>query len=106
MTVQVRDILNQLRGFLESVYGTRLRHLVLYGSEARGDADAGSDVDVLVVLEGPVDVGREIRRTGAGVSALSLKHGRTISRLFIDAASFTDRQGPFLRNIRREGIAA
>ena len=49
MTVQVRDILNQLRGFLESVYGTRLRHLVLYGSEARGDADAGSDVDVLVL---------------------------------------------------------
>jgi predicted nucleotidyltransferase len=106
MTVQVRDILSDLRRYLESVYGSRLVGLVLYGSEARGEADEGSDVDVLVVLEGEVDVGREIRRTGSGISALSLKHDRTISRLFIDALSFQERQGPFLRNVRREGIAA
>lgn len=106
MTSEVRNILTDLRRYFESVYGERLKGLVLYGSEARGDADAGSDVDVLVVLEGAVDVGREIRRTGPGVSELSLKHDRTISRLFIDAPSFRHRQGPFLRNIRREGIAA
>jgi predicted nucleotidyltransferase len=106
MTAQVRDILGDLRRYLESVYGARLVGLVLYGSEARGEADAGSDVDVLVVLDGMVDVGREIRRTGAGISELSLKHDRTISRLFIDARSFRERQGPFLRNVRREGIAA
>jgi len=106
MTAQVRDILGDLRRYLESVYGPRLVGLVLYGSEARGDADAGSDVDVLVVLDGDVDVGREIRRTGSGISALSLKHDRTISRLFVDARSFQERQGPFFRNVRREGIAA
>lgn len=106
MTAAVRDILSELRTYLAFVYGARLKGLVLYGSEARGDADAGSDVDVLVVLDGPVDIGREIRRTSVGVSELSLKHDRTISRLFIDAVSFRDRQGPFLRNVRREGIAA
>jgi len=106
MTAEVRDILSDLRAYLASIYGARLKGLVLYGSEARGDADEGSDVDVLVVLDGPVDIGLEIRRTGVGVSELSLKHGRTVSRLFIDAESFRDRQGPFLRNVRREGIAA
>jgi len=31
-----------------------LHDLVLFGSRARGDASADSDVDVLVVLNGPV----------------------------------------------------
>jgi predicted nucleotidyltransferase len=33
----------------------RLHKLILFGSRARGDADPYSDLDVLVVLEGPSD---------------------------------------------------
>ena len=32
-----------------------LRGMILFGSRARGDADPDSDMDVVVVVEGPID---------------------------------------------------
>ena len=46
---------------MRSLYGTRLAGLVLYGSQAWGEAGDDSDIDVLVLLEGPVDRMAELR---------------------------------------------
>lgn len=97
-------ILSKLRERLKEIYGPRLVRLVLFGSQARGDATAGSDLDVLVVLQGPVDAGLEINRTGGVVAELSLAHDAVIACVFMDEERFLHRQGPFLRNVRREGI--
>jgi len=102
----VRGILTELRGQFEGLYGERLVGLTLFGSQARGDAEAGSDIDVLVVLGGEVSPGEEIRRTGGIVSDLSLRHDVVISCVFLDEERFLRRDGPLLRNIRREGVAA
>lgn len=98
-------ILSELRDRLKEIYGSRLVRLVLFGSQARGDAAASSDLDVLVVLQGPVDAGLEINRTGGVVAELSLAHDVVIACVFMDEERFLHRQGPFLRNVRREGIA-
>ncbi len=98
-------ILAELRRSFEDIYGERLRRLVLFGSQARGDAEPGSDIDVLVVLRGPVDPGQEIRRTGEITADLSLRFGEVISCVFMDEDRFVHRNGPFLRNIRKEGVA-
>jgi uncharacterized protein len=86
------------------LYGDRLVHLVLYGSQARGEAESGSDIDVLVVLQDPVDAGLEIARTNEIVAALSLYHDVAIACVFMAEERYLHRQGPFLRNVRREGI--
>jgi predicted nucleotidyltransferase len=52
----------RLKDFLYEEYGARLRGVVLYGSEARGEATPTSDIDVLVLLDGPVRFGEELRR--------------------------------------------
>ncbi|MGI8911693.1 MAG: nucleotidyltransferase domain-containing protein [Rubrobacteraceae bacterium] len=39
---------------LGTIYGERYRGMVLYGSYARGEADEGSDVDLLLLLDGDV----------------------------------------------------
>jgi predicted nucleotidyltransferase len=86
------------------VYGERLVRLVLFGSQARGDAEPGSDIDVLVVLKGPVEPCEEITRTGEIMAALSLQFTEVISCVFMDEERFMHRNGPLLRNIRREGV--
>jgi predicted nucleotidyltransferase len=57
-------LLNRLALELKKMYGERYRGLVLYGSYARGEADQGSDVDVLLLLEGEVNTVRELLRAG------------------------------------------
>ncbi|BBL79317.1 hypothetical protein RxyAA322_11710 [Rubrobacter xylanophilus] len=71
-TRTLEEALRDLDGGLRDLYGERYRGLVLYGSRARGEADEGSDVDLLLLLEGPVEVGREIRRSSRLVASLSI----------------------------------
>jgi predicted nucleotidyltransferase len=104
MTPKIQIILTELRHRLEALYGERLVRMVLFGSQARGDAEPGSDIDVLVVLKGPVSPCEEITKTSEIVADLSLQFTEVISCVFMDEARFLHRNGPLLRNIRREGV--
>ncbi|MEQ9232801.1 nucleotidyltransferase domain-containing protein [Coleofasciculus sp. E2-BRE-01] len=48
---QVTNILQELKSYLEKVYQQQLEKIILYGSQARGDAEPDSDIDVLIVLK-------------------------------------------------------
>jgi len=104
MHEKLKIILAELRRRFEAIYGERLVQMILFGSQARGDAEPGSDVDVLVVLKDPVSPGEEIGRTIDIVADLSLQHNEVISCVFIGEDRFRHRYGPLLRNVRREGI--
>jgi len=47
-----QDLLREVKQRLQEAYGQRFKGLVLYGSEARGEARPDSDYDFLVLLEG------------------------------------------------------
>jgi predicted nucleotidyltransferase len=104
MSETLAAILAELRRHLEALYGPRLVHMVLYGSQARGDAEPGSDIDVLVVLQGPVDAYEEIKRTSEIVAGLSLQYDVVISRVFVSYERFLHEQSPLLINVRQEGV--
>ena len=97
-------ILAELRQSLTALYGARLMDVVLFGSQARGDAVVGSDIDVLIVLQGEVWPGQEIERTGGVVAELSLKYDVLLSTIFESEAEFRRGGSPLLINVRREGI--
>ncbi len=105
MNQQTKSVLDILRRQFEIFYGDRLAHLVLFGSRARGDAESDSDIDVLVILHGSVDAVEEIRRTSGIVSNLCLEYEVVISCVFMDLYRYENKQGPLLRNIRKEGVA-
>lgn len=105
MGESLRGLLAEMRRRLEALYGPRLVRVVLFGSQARGDAEPGSDIDVLVVLKGPVTPGDEISRTLSDVAALSLDNNVVFSCVFVSAERFEREQSPLLINVRREGVA-
>jgi len=100
----MQNLLAELRRRFEALYGPRLVRLMLFGSQARGDAEPGSDIDVLVVLEGPVRAGEEIRRTLDSVAELSLENNAVFSCVFVSRDRFENELSPLLINVRREGI--
>src|SRR5438874_12048283 len=106
MSDRIKDLLIELKTQLMEVYGSHLEGLYLYGSYARGDEEAGSDVDVLILLDRIDHYGLEIDRTGELISNLSLKFGISISRLFISESDWKHRDTPFLANAREEAIPA
>jgi predicted nucleotidyltransferase len=103
---KLASTLSQLERGLRDLYGERFRRLLLYGSYARGEADEGSDVDLLILLDGPVNVGREIWRMGAVTGPLSLDSGLVLSVLPWDVERYRKENTVFLRTVRREVIVA
>jgi len=101
---RLQNLLAELRRRFEALYGPRLVRLMLFGSQARGDAEPGSDIDVLVVLEGPMRPGEEIRRTLDSVAELSLENNAVFSCVFVSRERFENERSPLLINVRREGV--
>jgi Nucleotidyltransferase domain. len=106
MSERIQGLLARLRAELEQVYAARLRGVYLYGSYARGEEDAESDVDVIIVLDRVDGYLDEVRRTSALISALSLESGLSISRVLVPEHDWIERDSPFLANARMEAIAA
>lgn len=62
-------------------------------------------MDILLLLDGEIDVAREIIRAEEVKWPLSLKMGYTISLLPVSLVYYRSSGEPFVQNIRREGVA-
>ena len=98
-------LLADLRQRLAALYGERLVQLVLYGSHARGEATEDSDVDVLVVLSGEVNVLREIARVSEASLAVDLAHDTLVSLHPISEQEFDAGTTTLARVVQRHGVA-
>lgn len=86
-------------------YGDRLARVALFGSRARGEGDAESDLDVLVVL----DDGDWRFRDAVALVAFEpmVEYGVVLSPLVVDLADYTwwqEHHAPIYRNISVDGI--
>jgi predicted nucleotidyltransferase len=103
---KVRDVIVELEKGLKDLYGDRFRGLLLYGSYARGTAWEGSDVDLILLLEGPVDPVEEILRVQAVKAPLALDADLVISIMPFSTEAFERADSMFLRIVRREAVRA
>lgn len=61
MNASEQHVLQRLKQMLQQ--RVKVHQIILFGSRARGDADAESDMDVLVVVDQPIN--REVRHAAS-----------------------------------------
>jgi predicted nucleotidyltransferase len=104
LDVDTQTLLVELRSALERHYGPRLRGLYLFGSYARGDQDAESDVDVLVALDDYASYHHEADEVSHITSPMSLHHGVTIAVVFVRDTDWRQGNRPFVSRVRGEAL--
>ena len=97
-------LLGDLKQRLCALYGERLARVVLFGSVARGEDTPHSDVDVLVVLHGPVDRYAENGRLADIVLNFMGQYRQPLSPVVMDETTFLSGDWPLLRTVREDGI--
>lgn len=98
------DIARGVAADLRQLYGDRLRAVVLFGSWARGDATADSDVDLLVVLDEVYSRRQELRRMSDILWRHSLAHDVVVTELPVAEADYGSSHDPLLVRARLEGV--
>jgi predicted nucleotidyltransferase len=102
LNAEERDALSRVTQTLRSRFGAR--EVILYGSAARGQLDAESDIDLLVVLP---RVGWEIQKEIIAVCfEAELQCGRVISAVCYTTEEMEHsplRSSPLVVTARREG---
>jgi predicted nucleotidyltransferase len=97
-------LLARIKSRLQAVYGDRLGGVVLYGSEARGEATPDSDVDILVLLTGPVELGRELHTIIESLYPLQLEMARILEAFPVDEADYLRGEYAWYRNAQKDGL--
>jgi len=100
----VAGTLQKCRIALQRQYGSRFGGLVLYGSVARDQASAESDIDLLVLLSKPFDYFQELRQIIDLLYPIQLECDRLISAKPAPTDEFEAGSIQLYRNAKREGI--
>lgn len=102
--VTVRVALYELKSALHELYGDNAPVIVIYGSQARHEANIESDIDVLLLYDKTVQPGVEISRLSEILAELNLRYQVLISVLPMYDREYLESNSAFLKNVRREGI--
>ncbi|AUD04767.1 nucleotidyltransferase domain-containing protein [Spirosoma pollinicola] len=101
---QLQALSQEVKQALTELYGERLAQVVLYGSYARGDFRAESDIDYMVILnDTEVKSANEIRYMIDAVYDLSEKHTTLISVKPTSLKKYLQSDLFLYQDVRREG---
>ncbi|HUU09677.1 MAG TPA: nucleotidyltransferase domain-containing protein [Phycisphaerae bacterium] len=98
------EMLRRTRERLAEAFPGRFRGLILYGSEAREEAAADSDVDLIVLLEGPVAFGKDLETVIRALYPLQLETDRLIDAWPADVKAYEAQEFSIFRRAHREGV--
>ena len=101
------EIRKQIRTRLEDAFRGRLQGVLLYGlygSEARNEAREGSDLDLMVLLDGPVRLGRDLETIVEALYPVQLEIELPIHATPVSAKVFESGEYGLYRSARLDGV--
>jgi uncharacterized protein len=101
---QLGTLLQKLKQQLEQHYRDKLERVILFGSQARLEANSDSDIDIAVILKGAISPVQEIKNNNLWLSELCLETNALINCLYLSTEQYQTKETPLIRNIKAEGI--
>lgn len=104
---ELKIILNKIAKVYESVYGTDIVSILLYGSYARGDYQKDSDIDIVAIVQGNrEELQAKLKQVWDASADLELEYGTIVSPTVIPYEEFEKYKDdlPYYRNIQSEGV--
>lgn len=98
------EILNSIREIIQ--HEAPDAKVILYGSEARGEAHAGSDIDLLILVNKDKLTLEDEEKITYPIYLLELKTGVLISPIVVARKTWENRpfKTPFYLNVLNEGV--
>lgn len=104
---KIQDVMNIFAKEAKQLYGNILKEIILYGSCARGDFSDDSDIDVLILLNVPLDQISEQRdRIQDVTNRLDLDYDVVLAPVCqtLEVYERYAHVSPFYQNIKKEGV--
>ena len=105
--LEVRTIIVQIRESLERIFPQEQFDVILFGSYARNDADDGSDIDVMFLVDSSRQAIQEKQwQIGEAAAKVLMDFGVVISPIVENRAYYHDNINllPFFMNVQQEGV--
>ncbi|MHC4874643.1 MAG: nucleotidyltransferase domain-containing protein [Planctomycetota bacterium] len=99
-------LLKEIKNCLDTVYGKRLKGVILYGSFARNEESEHSDIDVMVLLDKIESLSIEARKSIKALYPLTLKYEHPVQPKIACEESYNQAIFPLYKTIHEEGIPA
>ncbi|MBR0173118.1 MAG: nucleotidyltransferase domain-containing protein [Lachnospiraceae bacterium] len=100
-------LLKDIYDSMQTIFGNKMKAVILYGSYARGDYDAESDVDIAVLVDSDREsLSQYHQALVKQMSRFMMDYDRLVSLTDIPASDFDAYRNilPFYRNIDAEGV--
>lgn len=104
---EVRKIIEELCGSMAALFLQNQIEAILFGSYARGDADPGSDIDVMILVDASrQDISARNWQVGDLAADFLLDYGMVVSPIVENRDYFNKNVNvlPFYRSVDREGV--
>ncbi len=101
---KVREIASQIKAYLVQRYGRGIDSVLLYGSCARGQARAESDIDLLVLVDDSLRPSEVRKSLSNFIYDILLEKDELVSVIVLPRSVYEKGGSIFLRRVRQEAV--